>query len=126
MKPPLHILIADDDLDKRLLLNTVISRQLRTASIFECDSGKEALDYFLSNRVDVIVSDHNMFPVDGIQLVKEIRKWGSNIPFIMVTGHDELKARAEAAGVDLFVSTADTLQIGKVIADLLATRGISA
>jgi hypothetical protein len=47
---PLHVLITDDNVDKRLLLGRAIARRFPNASVFECHSGKEALEYFAKNR----------------------------------------------------------------------------
>lgn len=41
---PLHFLVTDDDLDKRLLIGMALSKTFPTASVFECWSGKEALE----------------------------------------------------------------------------------
>lgn len=105
MTRPLHFLVTDDDLDKRLLLSRALARQFPHASIFECHSGKEALEYFAANRVDAIVTNHNM-------------------KLVMVSAHDELKDEALAAGVDRFVTTEDMANIGKPIAEFFRSRGL--
>lgn len=121
---PLHFLVTDDDVDKRLLMVMALSKHFPTASVFECFSGKEALEYFFANHVDVLVTNHNMKPIDGLQLVTEIRKRGSDVPIIMVSGHEEMRAKALAAGVNLFLHADNLLGIGKPVAELLAARGL--
>jgi two-component system chemotaxis response regulator CheY len=122
---PLHILVTDDDLDKRLLLGVTIGQSFPEASLFECYSGKEALDYFSANHVDVIVTNHNMPELTGMELIKEIRRRGSAVPIIMVTSHDEIIPQALAAGADLVLDTRDMLGIGKRIQDFLDQRGMT-
>jgi CheY-like chemotaxis protein len=121
---PLHLLVTDDDVDKRMLLGRAISREFPYASVFECHSGKEALEYFLVNHVDAIITDHNMYPVSGLELVAELRRRGSSVPIIMVSGHEEIKTEAEAAGVDLFLPSTDLVKIGQPIAAFLKSRGL--
>jgi CheY-like chemotaxis protein len=121
---PLHFLVTDDDVDKRLLIGVALSKTFPTASVFECYSGKEALEYFSANHVDVIVTNHNMKPVDGIQLVRQVRQLGSDVPIIMVSGHDEMREQALAAGVDLFLDSRDMLGIGRLVAEFLRQRGV--
>lgn len=121
---PLHLLVTDDDLDKRMLLARALGREFPHASIFECRSGKEALDYFSRNPVDAIVTNHNMQPVDGIELVKTLRGQGATLPIVMVSGHDEVRDSALAAGVDLFLGSADMFGIGKPISAFLRARGL--
>jgi two-component system chemotaxis response regulator CheY len=120
---PLHILVTDDDLDKRLLLGMTIIRAFPTASVFECQSGTEALDYFLKNRVDVIVTNHNMPGVSGIELIHKVRAKGSTIPIIMVTSHEGLAAEAQNAGADLVLDTKKMMGIGMKIREFLNGRG---
>jgi CheY-like chemotaxis protein len=121
---PLHFLVTDDDVDKRLLMVMALTKHFPTASIFECFSGKEALEYFAANHVDAIVTDHNMHPIDGLQLVTAIRRLRSDVPIVMVSTHDEIRAQAEAAGVDLFLNPPSLLGIGKPVADILRQRGL--
>jgi CheY-like chemotaxis protein len=120
---PLHVLITDDNVDKRLLLGRAIARRFPNASVFECHSGKEALEYFSANAVDAIVTNHSMHPVNGLELVTTIRQQGSKVPIIMVSEHEEVKAEATAAGVDLFLG-GDLLTIGTPIAEFLHSRGL--
>lgn len=122
---PLHLLVTDDDLDKRMLLTRALGREFPHASIFECHSGKEALDYFGRNPVDAVITNHNMQPVDGIELVRTLRGRGATLPIVMVSGHDEIKEKAIAAGVDLFLGSADLFRIGEPIAAFLRERGLS-
>src|SRR4051812_26372290 len=120
---PLHFLLTDDDPDKRLLLNRALTKAFPDASIFECHSGREALDYFSANHVDAVITNHSMAPINGLELVREIRRRGSSVPIIMVSGHEEVKQQAENAGVDLFV-TGDWRHCGKTMAEFLNRRGI--
>ena len=120
---PLHLLITDDDVDKRILISRALAREFPRASIFECHSGKEALEYFAANAVDAVITNHNMYPVNGIELVTTLRGAGVRIPIIMVSGHEQMEAAALSAGVDLFLS-GDLLRIGKPIGDFLRSRGL--
>ena len=122
---PLHFLVTDDDAGKRLLLTIALSRAFPTASIYECPSGQEALDFFRSNAVDAIVTDHNMHPIDGLELVRTLRGANSKIPIIMVSGSPEIKPAAMEAGVDLFLDTEKLFFVAHYVEDLLRRRGIA-
>lgn len=121
---PLHLLVTDDDLDKRILLSRALSREFPNASVFECHSGQEALEYCARNVVDAVITNHNMYPVNGIELVTTLRRCGLAVPIIMVSGHPEIRVEAEAAGVDLFLEWIDPMRIGKPIAEFLHRRGL--
>lgn len=121
---PLHLLVTDDDLDKRMLISRALAREFPHASIFECHSGKEALAYCAANAVDAIVTNHNMYPVNGIELVTELRRQGVTLPIIMVSGHEHVRAEAESAGVDLFLDGGALNRIGQPMGAFLRRRGL--
>ena len=71
----------------------------------EAGDGEEALKILGAFQPDVILSDWIMAPVDGLELLKRLRKGNTGIssftPFIMVTSRSDGPWRAEArdAGV---------------------------
>lgn len=75
--------------------------------ILEAGSGVDALTILKSNRVDLVITDIFMEPMDGYTLIREIRKRAKlmSIPIIAVTEKDEAsQAEAIAAGADYFIS----------------------
>ena len=67
----------------------------------------EALDYTKNNNVDIALVDYSMPEMDGVQLIKKIRKYHSDIPIIMITaitGDEELKLNAIKAGATEFLN----------------------
>ena len=122
LKAPLHIIVTDDDVDKRFLIGASIAKALPHASVFECQSGREALDYFGCNRVDLVVTDHNMVPVDGIELVREIRRRGSDVPIVMVTGYEAMQRDAVDAGADIVINSVRLMNVGSLIKEFLDDR----
>ena len=111
----LNIVVTDDDADKRFLIGASIAKALPQAHVFECECGRQALDYFDGHRVDLVITDHNMVPVDGLELVRELRRRGSRVPVVMVTGHEAMHREAVSAGVDLVINSVNLLGVGSVI-----------
>jgi|SRR5579885_3433000 len=122
MQRPLHFLVVDDDAFKRELMVNSIHTEFSNASIYECHSGKEALDFFERNPVDVVITDHSMHPINGVELVTAIRKRGSSVPIIMVSAYEAIRPEAEAAGVNLFLSCYWHV-LGREIAEFLRQLG---
>ena len=58
--------------------------------------GKEALEVIQAQKVDCVVSDLHMPRMDGLQLLKEIRKTDAELPVIIVTAQGEIKSAIEA------------------------------
>ena len=89
-----HILAVDDEPNMLRLLEISL-RQAGYQPITAKD-GREALDIIRSQAVDCVVSDLHMPRMDGLQLLKEIRKDDRELPVIIVTAQGEVKTAIEA------------------------------
>jgi len=81
-----NILIADDEARMRKL----VSDFLRQAGFvtYEAANGKQALDIFAANNIDLLILDVMMPEYDGWAVCREIRK-DSLVPIIMLTARGE-------------------------------------
>jgi DNA-binding NtrC family response regulator len=89
------ILVVDD---KRVQLKT-IRRGLRTKGyqVVEAISGKEALDHLVKhNHIDIVLTDYAMPEMNGIELLKKIRKKNKTIPVIIMTAYGDKSLVIEA------------------------------
>ncbi len=96
----MKILVADDD----PICRKIVARRLRAFDDFEVAEavdGKEALTMLKHNHFDGMVVDWQMPGHSGLEIVREIRKAGINMPMLMVTGESEKERVVEAiqAGV---------------------------
>lgn len=87
----MRILFAEDDTS----LNTAVKKQLENQnySVDSCDNGRDALDYALYTDYDVIILDIMMPKLDGIQVLREIRKSGKKTPVLLLTALDSVSDR---------------------------------
>lgn len=69
------------------------------------NDGHEALAALAAKEYDAVVSDYQMPVMDGLQLLKEVRARGHNIPFILFTGRGREEVAMEALnnGADFYV-----------------------
>ena len=58
--------------------------------VVACD-GREALEKFHNNSIDIIISDINMPHMDGIELLQRIREIDKSIPFIAISAYSDSK-----------------------------------
>jgi len=58
--------------------------------------GREALEVINAQQVDCVVTDLHMPRMDGLQLLKEIRKTDAELPVIIVTAQGEINSAIEA------------------------------
>lgn len=122
MLHPLHILIVDDDIDKRFVIAHSVAKKFPSASLFECNSGEEALRYLHDNYVDAIVTNHSMAPIDGLTLIRKVRVERTTLPILMVTGHVGVAAAALEAGADRVIEAKPGEDIGAALEELLRNR----
>ncbi len=80
-----RLLIVDDEEEIRDML----SRHFRFQDIHvqTARNGKEALETMEKDRVDVVISDIKMPEMDGIQLLRELRRQYPMVHTIMITGY---------------------------------------
>ena len=110
------VLIVDDNDTMRRIMATLLG-QLRFSTIVEASDGKEALDKARAEPPALIVSDWDMEPMSGIELLREVRADAKlrEIPFIMVTAQSktDYAVAAKEAGVSGYLVkpfTAQTLK----------------
>lgn len=63
------------------------------------------LDLVEKHSYDVVISDYHMPDKDGLAFLKELKKRGSTVPFIMLTndGNGELEMEAFNLGAEYFM-----------------------
>ena len=92
----MRILIAEDEQD----LNQLLKRRLKEAgySADACFDGEEVFDYLLGAEYDALVLDIMMPKLDGVQVVKRLRREGNSVPVLLLTARDSIEDRV--AGLD--------------------------
>ncbi len=91
--------------DEPLLRESMGAWLARKAGRVICaQHGAEALEILAANKIDLLLSDIRMPVMDGIALVKKIRKTGLKPRVILVTGFQDSALRdAYKLGVDAIV-----------------------
>jgi len=90
------VLLVDDSPTILLGLSTLLS-QAGYASV-QASGGAEALAKLSSSRPDLVITDLNMPGMDGIELIRAIRKLPAFrfLPVLMLTTESQAEKRAEA------------------------------
>lgn len=102
----MNVLIVDDD---RAMLRTLrqLLRQLHFHSIEEATDGLMALNLLRRIPFDLVVSDWDMAPMSGIDLLRAVRRHEDfkHLPFVMVTAESKSENRlaARQAGVSDYI-----------------------
>lgn len=105
-----NILVADDEQRMRKLVCDFLKKE--GYSTFEAQNGKQALDIFSSNNIDLLILDVMMPEYDGWAVCREIRK-SSMVPIIMLTarGEESDELFGFDLGADEYISKPFSLRI---------------
>jgi two-component system response regulator (stage 0 sporulation protein F) len=88
------IMIVDDQLGIRILLKEVLNKE--GFKTYQAANGKEALQLLKEHRPDLVLLDMKIPGMDGIEILKEIKKFDANTTVIMMTAYGELDMIKEA------------------------------
>lgn len=88
------VLVVDDELLIRDLLYDFFLEKGYKVSV--ADSGPGALEKLSKQSFDVLLVDLKMPAMDGIELIKEVRKKKIQTPVVIITGFPSLETALEA------------------------------
>jgi two-component system chemotaxis response regulator CheY len=114
--PNLPILIVDDYRTMLRIIRNLL-RQIGFVNVDEATDGATALAKLRDKRYGLVISDWNMQPMTGLELLQAVRADPAlaHIPFIMVTAESKTEnvLAAKEAGVNNYIVkpfNADTLR----------------
>jgi DNA-binding response OmpR family regulator len=120
MPSPHKFLIVDDNPDSRFLLVKTLLRKFPQAILQETQDGQSALSLAQSDGLDAAVV-HRAADVDGLTLVRMLRRVNQAMPIVMVSGIDRTNEAIEA-GATSFLNYDAWLRIGTVVAEHVLAR----
>jgi len=102
----MRILVVDDFKTMVKIIENLL-RQMGFTTIEEASNGQAALAKIKAQKYDLILSDWNMEPMSGMELLKAVRAdpANKNIPVILVTAESKPEniAAARQAGVNDYI-----------------------
>ena len=122
----MKILAVDDSATMR----RIIKNQLKQAGYEEVDeagNGREALTMLGQARYDLLITDWNMPEMNGLDLVKEVRKTDATkgMPILMVTtvaGKEDIVTALKAGVNNYMVKPFDTATLRAKIAQVAGVK----
>lgn len=102
MSNKLKILVVDDYPTMVRIMRKLL-KQIGYEDVEEAGNGRDAFEKICSNNYGLIISDWNMEPMTGFQLLEKVRARPetANVPFILVTAESKAEnvLAAKNAGV---------------------------
>jgi len=106
LDPSMPVLVVDDYTTMVRIIRNLL-RQLGFADIDDANDGSAALAKMRSKRYGLVISDWNMEPMTGFDLLREVRADPhlGETPFIMVTAESKTEnvIAARKAGVNNYI-----------------------
>jgi CheY-like chemotaxis protein len=102
-----RILVVDDEGGVRSVIRRVL--ETRGHTVVEAGDGRTALALQAQEPVDLVITDLFMPDVDGLEVVRELRVRGPDVPVLVLSGGDttgkmDLLQVAEAMGAKRVLS----------------------
>jgi two-component system response regulator FlrC len=91
---PLPVLIVEDDASLREALTDTL--ELSGHEVLQAADGAAALGLLEHRRVGLVVSDVQMKPMDGEQLLREIKRRWPELPVLLMTAYGMIERAVEA------------------------------
>ncbi|MEQ1864011.1 MAG: response regulator [Micropepsaceae bacterium] len=103
----LRLMIIDDQVAARSMLKKML-KDININQVYESATAQDGLK-LLDNApemVDLVICDWNMPGMTGIELLRQVRSVGSEVPFLLLTGRSDADSVIEArdAGVSGYIA----------------------
>lgn len=112
----MNVLVVDDDEMVRYVLTEKLCQYGFTATA-ACD-GQSAVELFREAAFDAVLLDLKMPGMDGIETLKELRKYDPDIPVIMITAFGDIATAVEAIKLGAYDFVEKPPQISRIMVTL--------
>lgn len=99
----ISLLYVEDNKDSRISSLQIFEEFFKNITIAK--DGKEGLEKFKKNKIDLIITDINMPNMNGLEMISEIKKIDELITILVLSAHNETKYFLESIklGIDGFM-----------------------
>ncbi len=99
----LKILYVEDEEPIRVLVENRLKRMCE--NLFVAHNGAKGLEVFLTNEIDIVITDVSMPEMDGLEMTKRIKEKRPDTPIILTTAHSDEEHFLDSieVGVDKYI-----------------------
>lgn len=95
----LNILCVEDDEDTLELYETLFCETFH--KVYCAKDGVEGFELFEKEKIDIVLTDHNMPRENGLEMSKKIRAIDTSLPIIMITALESIEMLREAIELNI-------------------------
>ncbi|MCK5535035.1 response regulator, partial [bacterium] len=88
------ILVVDDDLSVRNLCVDILEKE--GYKVDDVESGEQALEFINSNNYNLLLLDINLPNINGVEVLKRVKKKHLQCEVIMMTAYGNVKTAVES------------------------------
>lgn len=126
-----HVLLVDDEVSVLNMLKNIIQwKELGVELLFSAQDGYQALEIMEKHQVDILITDIKMPNMDGVNLIRRVKKLYPDIRCILLTAYAEFSYAKEAIGLGVEnyllkpISKEEVIQtVQKTMDNLYRSRG---
>ncbi|MCK5076975.1 MAG: sigma-54-dependent Fis family transcriptional regulator [Calditrichia bacterium] len=89
-----NVMVVDDEVHVQEVLKDFLEQLGYTVTL--ADDGDDALSKFVPDEFDLIISDLLMPKIDGLELLKKIKRQDKKVVFLMITGYPSIETAVDA------------------------------
>jgi len=95
----LTLLYVEDNADTRVMTEVLLREYFDT--IITASNGKEGLEKFTAEDIDIVITDINMAQMDGLSMAREIKAIDENIPVLIFSAYNDSESFMEAIKIGI-------------------------
>ncbi len=121
------VMIVDDQSTGRVILAEIVRSIDKFVDVVTFEDPEAALDYARTHAVDLVITDYQMPKMNGIELVRELRRvfHDDSVPIVMITVDKQPEVRYQAlnhGAIDFLTRPIDRIEYRQRFVNLLALR----
>lgn len=123
MAKPAKILVVEDELNMRVVLEAMLKKE--GYEVFTVSNGHEALNLLKEERISVVATDLKMPGINGMELLQKIMQYDSAMPVIILTAYGTVASAVDAlkkGAFDYITKPFEQDELKTVISKAVKTR----
>jgi DNA-binding NtrC family response regulator len=118
-----RILVVDDQAATAEYIRAVLKTRGMTATV--CGDAKGAVQIFKAQPHDLLLTDLRMEPMSGLDLIREIRAMGSQVPVVVMTGYESPESAGESMKLGVFDYVTKPLEVRELLRTIVRALALN-